>query len=69
MPAVDRSRRNTTIVLSALTAVLGIAMIVSALARGGTALSVGVLLGVAFAIVGCARLYLALGPHSQRPRS
>ena len=56
---MDRSRRNATIVLSALTAALGLAMVVSTIARGGTPISVGVLLGAAFLVVGCARVYLA----------
>jgi uncharacterized membrane protein HdeD (DUF308 family) len=65
---VDRSRRTTTIILSALAAVLGLAMIVSTIARGGGPAAVGVLLGLAFIVVGCARVYLALGPRSQRDR-
>jgi hypothetical protein len=34
-------------------------MVVSTIARGGTPISVGVLLGAAFLVVGCARVYLA----------
>jgi hypothetical protein len=48
-----------TIVLSGLTALLGLVMIVSTLARGGGPAAIGVLLGAAFTVVGCARLYLA----------
>jgi hypothetical protein len=39
--------------------VLGIAMIVSALARGGGALAFGVVFGVAFVVAGAGRLWLA----------
>jgi hypothetical protein len=38
---------------------LGLAMVVMAIARGGGPLSLGVVLGVAFTAVGAARLYLA----------
>jgi len=63
---VDRARRNTTVVLGSALAVLGVAMVISTLARGGGALAVGILIGVAFTILGCARVYLAIGPRSQR---
>ncbi|MEA2450030.1 MAG: hypothetical protein QOG63_1962 [Thermoleophilaceae bacterium] len=66
MTAVERTRRNTTIVLSALTAALGVAMIVTAVARQGAPTSIGVLVGAAFVVIGCARVYLAVGPRSQR---
>jgi hypothetical protein len=56
---VERTRRNATIVLSALTAALGLAMIVSTIARGGGPAAVGVLLGAALMVVGGARFYLA----------
>ena len=55
-----------TIALGSALAVLGVAMIVSTIARGGGALTVGILIGVAFTILGCARVYLAVGPRSQR---
>ena len=63
---MDRARRNTTVVLGSALAVLGVAMVISTLARGGGALAVGILIGVAFTILGCARVYLAIGPRSQR---
>jgi uncharacterized membrane protein HdeD (DUF308 family) len=68
MTAVERSRRNMTIVLGALTAELGAAMLVSALVRGGAPTSIGVLVGIAFMVLGCARAYLAFGPRSQSRR-
>jgi hypothetical protein len=63
---VERARRNTTIVLGAALAALGVAMVVATLANGGAGLTLGILLGVAFTILGCARVYLAVGPRSQR---
>jgi hypothetical protein len=38
---------------------IGIAMVVSALARGGGVLSFGVVLGISFAALGAGRLWLA----------
>jgi hypothetical protein len=57
------SRAYTTSIrgLSALLLVLGIAMIVSALARGGGALALGVVLGTMIALLGAGRLWLARG--------
>jgi hypothetical protein len=48
-------------VLSALILLVGLAMIVSALARGGGALALGVVLGVMLALRGAGRLWLARG--------
>ena len=48
-------------VLSALLLLLGLAMIVSALARGGGALALGVVLGTMIALLGAGRLWLARG--------
>jgi hypothetical protein len=47
--------------MSALLLVIGIAMIVSALARGGGALALGVVLGAMLALLGAGRLWLARG--------
>lgn len=44
--------------LNALLCVLGVTMVVATLARGGGPLALGVVLGVAFAILGAARLRL-----------
>jgi hypothetical protein len=62
---VQRAYLASTRVLSALLLVLGVAMVVSALARGGSSLALGVVLGVPLALVGAARLWLARGA---RPR-
>ena len=56
-----RAYTTSTRVLSALLLVLGVAMIVSALARGGGALALGVVLGTMIALLGAGRLWLARG--------
>jgi hypothetical protein len=61
---VERARRNMTIALGSALALLGVAMVVSTIVRGGGALTIGILVGVAFTILGCARVYLAVGPRS-----
>lgn len=57
-----------TLVLGTLTALLGLALIAATLARGGGPLAVGIVVGVLFTVIGCARVYLAAGPRSQRRR-
>ena len=54
-----------TIVLGSLLALLGVAMIVSTLGRGGGPVAIGVVVGVAFTLLGAARAYLAVSsrPH------
>ena len=49
----------STRILSALLVVVGVAMVVSALARGGGALALGVVLGTMLALLGAGRLWLA----------
>ena len=56
---MDRAYRSSQQALSALLLVVGVAMVVSAIARGGGALAIGVVVGTAFAILGVARLVLA----------
>ena len=58
---MSRAYTTSIRVLSALLLVLGIAMIVSALARGGGALALGVVLGTMIALLGAGRLWLARG--------
>jgi hypothetical protein len=55
---VQRAYLLSTRVLSALLVLVGLAMVVSALARGGGALAVGVVLGALLALVGGGRLWL-----------
>ena len=56
-----RAYTTSTRVTSALILLVGLAMIVSALARGGGALALGVVLGVMLALLGAGRLWLARG--------
>jgi multisubunit Na+/H+ antiporter MnhB subunit len=63
---VERAYRQSTRALAAALLVLGVAMVVASLARGGGALALGVVLGIAFALLGAARLYLA--SRSGQPR-
>ena len=51
--------RASTRILSALLVIVGVAMVVSALARGGGALALGVVLGTMLALLGAGRLWLA----------
>lgn len=64
---MDRARRNTTIVLGTLTALLGLAMIVTTIAYGGSSTALGIVAGAAFVLLGLGRVYLAVAPRgSQR---
>jgi hypothetical protein len=56
---VERAYRESTRVLGALVLVLGLAIVVTTLVRGGGAMATGVVVGVALAAFGGARLYLA----------
>ncbi|MBD0281869.1 MAG: hypothetical protein ICV69_06700 [Thermoleophilaceae bacterium] len=58
---MQRAYLASTRALSGLLVVVGVAMFVSALARGGGALAVGVILGTLFALLGIGRLWLARG--------
>jgi hypothetical protein len=58
---VQRAYLASTRLLSAVLLVLGLALIVSAVVRGGGPLAVGVVLGVLLAALGAARLWLARG--------
>ena len=59
MGLVQRAYLVSTRVLSALLVLIGIAMVATALARGGGALALGVVLGSLLALVGAGRLWLA----------
>jgi hypothetical protein len=58
MPTPRDVHRGTTRVLSAVILVVGVALVISTLARGGGPLAIGVVMGVLFAAVGAGRLYL-----------
>jgi hypothetical protein len=45
--------------------VVGVAMVVSALARGSGVLALGVVVGTLFAVLGAARLWLARGARPE----
>lgn len=66
---MERAYRHSTRLLGVLIAVLGVAMVVSTLARGGGPLALGVVLGVLFAVLGSARVYLAGGLRPPREPS
>lgn len=66
---MERAYNQSTRVLGAAIALLGVAMVVTTLARGGGPLALGVVLGVLFAVLGSARLYLAgaFGSRGEQP--
>jgi len=58
---VRRAYVASTRVLSGLLMLVGLAMVVAALARGGGAFALGVVLGTMLALLGAGRLWLARG--------
>ena len=56
---MQRAYRQSTRVFAAATFALGVAMVVTTIARGGGVLALGVIVGVAFMGIGAGRLYLA----------
>jgi hypothetical protein len=56
---VQRAVLASTRVLSTLLVVLGLAMVVLSLARGGGPLALGVVLGIMLAAIGALRLWFA----------
>jgi hypothetical protein len=65
---VERAYRHSTRVLGVAICLLGLAIAVTTVARGGGPFSVGVLVGVGFAGFGAARAYLATPPADTPPR-
>jgi hypothetical protein len=63
---VSRLQQQSARVLSALLMLLGLAVVVSTIVRGGGPLSVGVVMGIVLAIFGAARLYLSGVMHDTR---
>jgi hypothetical protein len=59
MPSPERIYRGSIRTFSLLFIALGLVILVSTLANGGGPLSVGVLMGLAFAAVGAGRLWVA----------
>jgi membrane-bound metal-dependent hydrolase YbcI (DUF457 family) len=60
-PAPRDVHRGATVVLSTVMILLGVAILVSTIARGGGPLALGVLLGVLFVLAGAGRLYVERG--------
>jgi hypothetical protein len=58
---VRRAYTTSTRLMNGLLLVIGLAMIVSALARGGGAFALGVVLGTMLALLGAGRLWLTRG--------
>jgi hypothetical protein len=65
---VERLYRSSTVLIGSLTCLIGIALVVTTLARGGGPLAVGVVVGTLFALLGAGRVVLAArsGPRSGR---
>ncbi|MEA2375390.1 MAG: hypothetical protein QOD53_1853 [Thermoleophilaceae bacterium] len=66
---MERAYRESTRVLGAALCLLGIAMVVATLARGGGPLAVGVVAGVALALLGAGRVVLATRTDARRDRA
>jgi hypothetical protein len=58
MPEPRTLHRGSTLVMSVLMVLVGVAMLVATLAQGGGLLTVGFLLGVLFIAAGSGRLYV-----------
>jgi hypothetical protein len=58
---VRRAYVTSTRLLSGIIMLLGVTMVISALARGGGPLALGVVLGTMLALLGAGRLWLARG--------
>lgn len=63
---MERAYRQSTRALGVLLVLLGIAMVVATLARGGGPLALGVIAGLALAALGGGRLFLAGSPRRAR---
>ena len=59
MPEPRQIHDASTRLLSALMLLIGVALIVSTLVRGGGPLSVGIVMGVLFLLAGAGRLFVA----------
>jgi hypothetical protein len=56
---VERVYLGSTRILNAVLVLVGLAMVIATLARGGGPLAVGVVVGVLFALLGAGRVWLA----------
>jgi drug/metabolite transporter (DMT)-like permease len=59
MRLVQRAYRESTRAVGAIICLLGVAMVVITVARGGGPLALGVIVGVAFALLGALRVVIA----------
>ena len=66
---MDRAYRQSTRFLSALLVVVGVALVVTTLARGGGAVAVGVVLGIMLVGIGAGRLVIAARTGDDRGRA
>ena len=66
---MERAYRHSTRVLGGALFVLGVAMVVATLARGGGPLALGVIAGLAFALLGAGRVFLASRSDAPRGRT
>ncbi len=64
--AVSRLYRDGTRAVALVICLLGVALVVSTLARGGGASALGVLLGLMFVILGAGRFVLSGGAARRR---
>jgi hypothetical protein len=62
---VNRLYRDSTLVLSALLCLVGVAMLVSTIAQGGGPLALGTVVGILFAVLGAGRFFLAITPRGR----
>jgi hypothetical protein len=62
---MQRAYLGSTRILSVLLIVLGIALVVSSVARGGGVLALGVVIGVCFTLTGAGRLWLMRGVRGE----
>jgi hypothetical protein len=58
MPEPRNLHRSATRAMSVVMVVLGVAILISTIARGGGPLAIGILLGVMFVAAGAGRLYV-----------
>lgn len=58
MPEPGDLHRSGTTIMSALMIVIGLAMLISTLTRGGGPAAIGVLLGLLFVLAGAGRIYV-----------
>jgi hypothetical protein len=65
---MERAYRGSTRLLAVVISIVGIAMIVTTLARGGGPAAIGVVVGALFTALGLARLYIASGGRVGRRR-